>query len=260
MRSTERKQLRRYLLWGFGLSLVAHLILGPFLGRIHYSEAEKSEPTIVSVTKKTMRIATPKPTATPTPRPKPTPTPTPPPPTPKPTPPPTPPPPAPKQTQPPHKAAPAPPHLKVNVPKTTSTARNQPAENPYVSKPGTENGAPAGQGAAGAGTAQSAGAGTPGTPAANCAQPHVDPSTKNAVQPEYPEVAREQGAFGTVKVAVTLDEHGTVLSAAIAQSAGNAALDQEAIKAAKASSYSPEIVDCKPIGGVYLFRAVFDSQ
>jgi periplasmic protein TonB len=257
MDNAARKQLRRFLLWGFGISLLAHLILGPFLGRIHYSEAEKSEPTIVSVTKKPMRIATPRPTATPTPPPKPTPTP--PPPTPKPTPPPTPPPPAPKQTQPPHKAAPAPAHLNLNVPKTTSTTQQQPAENPYVAKPGNENGAPAGHGAAGAGAGQAAGPpGTPAPPA--CAQPHVDPSTKNPVQPEYPEVAREQGAFGTAKVAVTLDAHGTVVSAVIAQSAGNAALDQEAIKAAKASTYSPEIVDCKPIGGVYLFRAVFDSQ
>lgn len=253
MDSAARKQLRRYLLWGFGLSLLVHLVLGPFLGRIHYSEAEKSEPTIVSVTKRPIRIATPKPRATPTPRPKPTPKPTPPPPTPKPTLP-----PAPKQTQPPHEAAPAPPRLKVNVPKSTSTVQHLPVENPYVSKPGNEGGAPGGHGAAGAGTGQAAG--TPGTPAPNCAQPHVDPSTKNPVQPEYPEVAREQGAFGTVKVAVTLDEHGTVISAAIAQSAGNAALDQEAIKAAKASTYSPEIVDCKPVGGVYLFRAVFDSQ
>jgi TonB family protein len=250
--SAAAKQLRRYLLWGFALSFLVHLIAGPFLGRIHYSEPDKSEPTIVSVTKKhPTRIVPP----TPPPTPRPTATPTPPPPTPKPVPPPTPP---PIQAQPPHKNPP--PHLKVDVPKTTSVAQRGPVENAYTSAPGNENGVPTGHGAGPGVPDGHDTVGTPGTPAPDCAQPHVDPSTKNPIQPEYPEIAREQGAYGTAKVAVTLDPHGNVLAAAISQSTGNAALDQEAIKAAKASTYVPEVVDCKPVGGVYLFKAVFDSQ
>jgi len=59
---------------------------------------------------------------------------------------------------------------------------------------------------------------------------------------------------------VTLDETGNVVSATIYKSAGNAALDQAAIKAARATSYVPEIVNCVKTAGSYIFRADFTGN
>jgi protein TonB len=249
---SQKKQLRRWLWWGFALSVLLHMIGGPFLGHIHYNEPEKTEPIVVSVsTRPPLKITTPTPKPTPKPTPHPTPAPTP-----KPTPPPT---PAPKPTQPPHKNPP-PAHLKIHVPKTTSVSAHSSAEKAYVPVRGTENGVPAGHGAAPGLSDQQGTSGPPGTPAPACAQPHLDAATKNAVQPEYPEIAREQGASGIATVNVSLDAHGNVTAVSIAKSTGNAVLDQEALKAAKMSTFTPEVVDCKPIGGTYFFKADFESQ
>jgi len=80
------------------------------------------------------------------------------------------------------------------------------------------------------------------------------------VEPDYPDIAREQGAVGTTLVKVTLDTAGNVTDASVYKSAGNAALDQAAIKAAKATAYTPDIVNCVKTAGSYLFKADFNSQ
>ncbi len=77
---------------------------------------------------------------------------------------------------------------------------------------------------------------------------------------DYPDIAREQGAVGTTLVKVSLDVAGNVTDASVYKSAGNAALDQAAIKAAKATSYTPDIVNCVKTPGSYLFKADFNSQ
>jgi TonB family protein len=81
-----------------------------------------------------------------------------------------------------------------------------------------------------------------------------------AAELEYPDIAREQGAIGTTVVKVTLDANGDVTDATIYKSAGNAALDQSAIKAAKATAYTPDIIDCVKTAGSYLFRAEFTGE
>jgi TonB family protein len=88
----------------------------------------------------------------------------------------------------------------------------------------------------------------------------MDATTTNAVEPDYPEMAKEQGAEGTTQVEVSLDAAGNVLSATVHKSAGNALLDQAAIAAAKASKYQPEIVNCVKTAGSYIFRADFTGQ
>jgi len=90
-----------------------------------------------------------------------------------------------------------------------------------------------------------------------CTTPHMDAMLTRTVQPKYPESAREQGATGTVQVKVSLNPSGGVISTSIYKSSGNAELDQAALVAARESTYSPEIEDCQPVGGTYLFRANF---
>jgi protein TonB len=80
-------------------------------------------------------------------------------------------------------------------------------------------------------------------------------------QPEYPDAAREQG-LGEVQVAVkvTIGPSGSLVNATISQSAGNMALDQAALAAARQSTYAPKIVNCEPVTGDYLFRVTFDPN
>jgi TonB family protein len=78
------------------------------------------------------------------------------------------------------------------------------------------------------------------------------------VQPDYPESAKELGLGAvTVEVEVTVGPSGNLVGAKVYKSAGNMSIDQAALRAARASTYSPKLVDCQPTTGDYLFRADF---
>ena len=81
-----------------------------------------------------------------------------------------------------------------------------------------------------------------------------------AIEPEYPELARQQALTGTTQVKVTLAESGAVTDAQVYASSGSPALDAAAVAAARRSTYAPEIDDCRPRAGSYLFRAEFSAQ
>lgn len=93
-----------------------------------------------------------------------------------------------------------------------------------------------------------------------CATPHADAAVTNVVAPAYPASAREQGATGTVLVRVVLSKTGNVTQVGVYRSSGNDALDNAALQAALASSYSAEINNCQPMGGNYIFHANFNKQ
>ncbi len=80
------------------------------------------------------------------------------------------------------------------------------------------------------------------------------------VRPDYPDIARMQGATGTALVVVTVDEQGIVRVASVYKSSGNAALDNSALTAARRSSYQPAIANCLAVPAQYLFRADFDGR
>jgi protein TonB len=241
---TPGARVRSFLGWAFVISIIGHFVLG---GLIPYNKSITGEKEVekVSVTKKTKIIV-----------PTPPPTPTPPPPT-----------PPPKQTPPPVTSTvpPQQPKLKLNVPKTTSKGENNSSEHTYVQpKEGTEAGVPQGT-VASAPPAPTAGPATapppPPTPTPpRCSQPHKDASTTRPVEPDYPDIARQQGAVGTVQVKVSLSATGSVVGTSVYKSSGNGALDRSALAAARASSYAPEVEDCAPIAGQYIFRADFNSQ
>jgi TonB family protein len=63
--------------------------------------------------------------------------------------------------------------------------------------------------------------------------------------PTYPDSARDLGiGHVTIVVQVSVNPDGSVAKAQIYKSSSNAALDQAALRAAKASTYSPMIVNC----------------
>ena len=235
---TTGERLRNFLGWAFVISIIAHVVLGPFLA-IKQARVEDQQTEKVSLTKKIkVKVPTPPP---PTPTPRPTE--------------------QPKTTPPPKKQVTVPqPKLKVEPPKTTSNTGAGPAQAKYVPpKTGSENGVPAGQGT------PAPAAGTPGPPASTpkpqCQTPFKDATMTSQVAPEYPESAKEAN-LGPVVVIVklTLSPSASVLSTSIISSSGNSAIDQAALLAARQSSYSPKIEDCKPVEGSYSFRASFDPS
>ncbi len=68
-----------------------------------------------------------------------------------------------------------------------------------------------------------------------------------------PQVDRPAGL--KAQVLVRLSSAGNVMSAVISKSSGNAAFDQAVIVAAKKGTYGPEVQNCKPVAGTYLFDA-----
>jgi TonB family protein len=97
------------------------------------------------------------------------------------------------------------------------------------------------------------------TNAPSCATPNAEAATINVVPPDYPDSARDLqlGAVSAL-VLVTLDAHGALQNARIAQSSGNLAIDQAALRSARASTYSAKIANCVPVAGSYIFHADFD--
>jgi protein TonB len=236
---TTGERVRSFMLWAFAISIAVHFVVMPLFPRLNQHHEDQTVEK-VSVTKKIIvKVPTPPP-----------PTPTPPPPTPQ-----------PKSTPPPKQQQQPQPKLKVNVPKTTSNSSSTSStESKYVApKSGSEQGAPSGQGTAP--PAPPAPAAPPGTPKPACKTPFQDATVVQQAQPEYPDSAREQG-LGEVQVAVrvTIGPSGSLVNATISQSAGNMALDQAALAAARQSTYAPKIVNCQPEQGDYLFRVTFDPN
>ncbi|MGH7660200.1 MAG: TonB family protein [Vulcanimicrobiaceae bacterium] len=237
---------KRFLLYGFGISIALHLLFGPFIEWKH-SNQEKQEVEKVSVTKKVTKIATPRPTPTPTPTPRPTPTPTPP----------------PKVTPTPQRETPPPKQvrLKVNVPKQTSkSVSGQSSEQQYNVKTGSQQGVPQGVLASGPPATVAPTATVAATAKPSCANPNQVATATQKVVPDMPEIARQMGATGTAQIKVTLDPNGGVTAVTIFKSTNNKALDQAALQAAQQSKYAPEVRNCQPVGGSYLYTVTFESQ
>ncbi|MFZ0575271.1 MAG: TonB family protein [Candidatus Cybelea sp.] len=78
-----------------------------------------------------------------------------------------------------------------------------------------------------------------------------------AVSPSYPRSLPPDLPPFDVSVKARLGEDGTVKEATIYRSSGYPDADAAAIDAAKASVYTPKVVDCKPTEGVCQFHEVF---
>jgi Gram-negative bacterial TonB protein C-terminal len=92
-----------------------------------------------------------------------------------------------------------------------------------------------------------------------CAQPFVNATVTHAVQPNFPELLRNQG-FSRVTIAIiaiAVDPQGKLVDAWVWATSGYPAIDEAALKAAQQSSYSGATSYCRPVSGTYLFRADF---
>ena len=91
-----------------------------------------------------------------------------------------------------------------------------------------------------------------------CAQPNVNASVVDPVQPYYP-VVQQKPTVGTVLVKVTLSDAGATQSVSLyhetLKGPASADLVRVSILAAAATKYIAEIKDCRPIGGGYIFRS-----
>lgn len=92
-----------------------------------------------------------------------------------------------------------------------------------------------------------------------CANPQADAAVRTAFPPELPEIARLQGTSGTAYLKIDLTPEGALANASIIQSSGSNALDQAALTAVRESSFAPEIHDCAPVGGSYVYVVDFSK-
>jgi outer membrane biosynthesis protein TonB len=243
------ERAKNFLLYGFAISIVLHLLLGPF---VKFERTKTTEETPQKVT--VVHVPTPPPTPPPTPTPKPTLPPTPP----------------PKSTPPPQQTpAPQQPKIKINTEKTSSKSNSGPTEETNKYKTGNTQGIPQGIGTsapASAPPATPAPATPPPTPTpkptptpASCARPNVAASTIRAVEPDTPPMAQQQGITGDVQVVVSLDVNSHVTSTHV-QSSPSVVLNNAALQAARQSTFQTEIKDCKPVAADYIFTVSFTSQ
>jgi len=104
----------------------------------------------------------------------------------------------------------------------------------------------------------------PAVPASaeGCAQPHRDARPVTLVQAKYPALAASAGTQGMVEVKVSLTDTGDVRSAVLYHETlgdrlGGPELIRASVLAAGTSTYAPEVSDCRPKAGTYLFRVDF---
>lgn len=86
----------------------------------------------------------------------------------------------------------------------------------------------------------------------NCPESSISDSTRviagksiNKVQPNYPALALAAHVTGEVVVMLVIDEHGKVIAAQVAS--GHPLLQAACIKAAKESTFTPTLLDQKPV-------------
>ena len=74
------------------------------------------------------------------------------------------------------------------------------------------------------------------------------------VEPQYPDIVKGSGMQGAVSIVLLIGPHGEALSARVGESSGNQALDDAALAAARASTYS-----CPPAAGreAELYQVVY---
>jgi TonB family protein len=240
------RRVRSFLLYAFAISIALHMIIGPLIARWRQPEQVKEQVEKVSVTRRVVvNVPTPSPPPSPTPSPPPTPT------------------PKPTKPPPPKPAA----RLKIAPPKTKTQTVNapvEPAAPPATS--GSENGAPNGtsagtSGGSGNGNGNGTASAAPVVAATRppCANPNVPPKTLNAVAPDTPDIARQQGITGVVEVKVDLNEKSQITGVSIYRSP-NPVLNKPAMDAAKASKFQTEVQNCLPLASSYLYRVEFQSE
>ncbi len=226
--------MRRALWWGLAFSLALHVALGFLAGRYRPPSNDVAEDVVESSV--TTIARTPRPSPTPSPKPVSTAT--------------------PLRL---HEgialvsrsiAAP----LKLHVVRSTAIAHAA-TERAYVPPArGSENGAPGGN-ANGRDAPAGGERGNP-APAPSCPTVRVPAHVTRVQEPDIPDGVTASDAV--TLVLVRLGANGQVLATSIYKSSGDHRLDDAALKSAQGSDYAPDVVDCVPVGGDYIFRVIFE--
>ncbi len=103
---------------------------------------------------------------------------------------------------------------------------------------------------------------TPSAPlkTAACAEPFRVATVKTEAQPHYPRTLMGPASQISTAVEVAINADGTLADAWIWGPSGFSAFDDEALRTAKASSYTGSAAYCEPVPGFYFFRVTFDPN
>jgi TonB family protein len=96
-------------------------------------------------------------------------------------------------------------------------------------------------------------------PAPACSDPNVEAKTTVAISPDQTSSGFAAGTNVTAMIKVDLDATGRVTGVSVYGSSGSVELDNAAMQAARESSYAPEMRDCQPVAGSYLFKVEFSD-
>src|SRR4051812_23953234 len=96
------------------------------------------------------------------------------------------------------------------------------------------------------------------TPTDTCDEPASKPKPLNVPQPAYSERAREAGIEGKVRVELTVDETGRVVSVRVIQGLGYG-LDEAAVAAAQSATFEPAIRCGKPSRATFTISMRFSA-
>jgi TonB family protein len=78
-------------------------------------------------------------------------------------------------------------------------------------------------------------------------------------KPQWLDAVAAQTSHTSAQIQLDLDSVGNVLDASIANSSGNALLDQQALMAARGSQYAPEVRSCNSFKRSYFLTISFDN-
>jgi TonB family protein len=157
------------------------------------------------------------------------------------------------------------PKIKINTLKTTSVKGGE-TEAANTHTVGSTNGVPQGTTTAAAATPVPVQTAAPAPPTPeptkppSCANPNVEATTTNAVAPDTPPIAQQQGITGVVNVVIELDANSKIVGTPTIQSSPSQLLNAAAIKAAEESTFRTEIKNCQPVASKYLFAVEFNNN
>ena len=95
-------------------------------------------------------------------------------------------------------------------------------------------------------------------PVDTCDEPAAKPKPLNVPQPAYTERAREAGVEGKVRVELTVDETGHVVSVRVIQGLGYG-LDEAAVLAARSATFEPALRCGKPTRATFTISMRFSA-
>lgn len=95
--------------------------------------------------------------------------------------------------------------------------------------------------------------------AQTCTQPNKPAGVAELPKLDFPPI-RHSPAHGTVVLRVDISAKGELVGHEFLETTGNPNLDMAALRGAHQVHYTPEILDCKPTAGSYLFVVVFPEK